>query len=72
LQIAVVGADGTGQKVITSKATHVYARWSPDGKSLAYARMTENQSPALVVSDPDGGNARELIHGYGSGEWRPK
>jgi TolB protein len=72
LQIAVVGADGTGQKVITSKASHSFARWSPDGKSLAYLRTVENHSPALVVSDPDGGNAKELIHGYGSGEWRPK
>lgn len=71
-QIAVVGADGTGLKVITSKAAHAFPRWSPDGKSLAYLRQAENQPPALVVSDPNGENGRELLRGYGSGEWQPK
>jgi Tol biopolymer transport system component len=79
IQVAVVGADGTGYKVLTSKAPHAHPRWSPDGKSLSYGRFPnpygtfEDQRPAvLIVSDAGGKNPRELLRGYGSAEWRPQ
>lgn len=72
IQVAVVGSDGTGAKVITSKGTNAFPRWSPDGKTLAFARHEADQPPALIVSDPDGQNQREVLRGYSSGEWQPK
>lgn len=38
VQVGVIGADGTGAKVIT-KAMHRFTRGSPDGKSLSYCRL---------------------------------
>lgn len=74
LQVAVMRADGSDPKVITSKHEHTLTRWSPDGKSLSYARSEKGQLPALWVSDPDGGNAKELLGGVGTwaAEWKPK
>ncbi len=72
IQVAVVGADGAGARVLTSKASHLGPRWSPDGRSLAFARVRDKRPPALVVCDADGKNQREVIRGYGSGEWRPR
>ncbi|MDY3561210.1 hypothetical protein R5W23_002472 [Gemmata sp. JC673] len=74
LQVAVMRADGSDPKVITSKHEHTLARWSPDGKSLSYVRSEKGQLPALWVSDIDGGNAKELLGGVGTwaAEWKPK
>ncbi|MBM3981946.1 MAG: hypothetical protein FJ304_17065 [Planctomycetes bacterium] len=72
-QVAVVRADGTGAKVVTAKHRHSYPRWSPDGKSLSYFRYETGKPTALVVSDPDGTNDKELLHGVGGiAEWKPK
>src|SRR5262245_47691332 len=39
IQLAIVGADGTDAKVLTSQGANVYPRCSPDGKSIAYKRL---------------------------------
>ena len=74
LQVAVMNADGSESKVITSKHMHSYTRWSPDGKSLSYTRYENGQPAALVVSDANGENAKELIRNVGAApaEWKPK
>lgn len=80
IQVAVVNADGGDAKVVTKGEgwAHEHVRWSPDGKSLSYVRIyrgvaKKDASPALIVSDPDGGNAKELLTHIGlTGEWKPK
>jgi hypothetical protein len=36
------------------------------------ARDGDKHPPALIVCDADGKNQREVIRGYGTGEWRPR
>lgn len=80
VQVAVIGADGTDLKVLTKGDgwAHEYVRWAPDGKSLSYVRTYRGTAkkdvpPALMVSDPDGTNEKELITHVGlTGEWKPK
>jgi Tol biopolymer transport system component len=74
LQVAVVNADGTGLKVITSKHQHAYTRWSPDGKSISYTRFEAGKPAALWVSDLDGENTKELLTHVAqpAAEWKPK
>ena len=36
-------------------------RWSPDGKRLVYVRAGASWGDALLVSDADGGNEREIL-----------
>jgi TolB protein len=74
VQVGVVGADGAGAKVITSKHMHLYTRWSPDGKSLSYCRFETGKPIVLVVSDPEGKNSKDLLGGAAAApaEWRPK
>jgi TolB protein len=72
LQVAVMNADGSGLKVITSKHMHAFTRWSPDGKSLSYMRSEYGKPSVLVVSDPDGQNAKDLLSNAGTGEWKPR
>jgi TolB protein len=80
VQVAVVNADGGDVKVLTKGdgVAHEYIRWSPDGKSLSYLRTyrspQKKDTPiALLVSDADGANAKELLtHVGGTGEWKPK
>jgi TolB protein len=72
LQIAVVGFDGTGYKVLTAKGSNAFAKWSADGTRIAFSRQEEGQPAALWICDPDGNNARELLRGYGSCAWKPR
>ncbi len=73
LQVGEMNADGTNLKVITSKHQHAYTRWSPDGKSISYTRYEQGKPAKLMVSDPDGENAKELITHVGvAAEWKPK
>jgi len=74
VQVSVIGADGTGAKVITSKHMHLFTRWSPDGKTLSYCRFEKGKPNVLLVSDPDGQNAKELLSGVDAkpAEWKPK
>lgn len=73
-RVVVVNADGSGRCVVTPEHWGRFPRWSPDGKSLSYLRREkENDKAALVVSDPDGKNAKELLEDVSSpGEWKPK
>jgi Tol biopolymer transport system component len=66
----VMGADGSGRKQLTENKAGTAAIgpcWSPDGKHIAYSRMTTNagQPPEgeLVVMDADGKNATEVGKG---------
>lgn len=74
LQVAVMKADGSEQKVITSKHQHAYTRWSPDGKSISVTRYEKGKAAALWVYDADGENGKELITNVGqpAAEWKPK
>jgi Tol biopolymer transport system component len=74
LQIGVVSAAGGETRVITTgDHPHTYARWSPDGKSLAYLRTKKAERPELFVSDPDGREAKALLPNIGYAlEWQPK
>ena len=78
-QVAVVGADGNGYKILTTGAPHSHPRWSLDGKSLSYGRFPdkhgyfrEDEAAVLIVSDATGKHPRELLAGYGRAEWRPR
>lgn len=74
VQVGVIDANGANAKVITSKHMHLYTRWSPDGKSLSYCRLEGGKPVVLVVSDPDGRNAKDLLGGASAmpAEWKPK
>lgn len=74
IQISVMSAAGGEAKVITSgERNHSFPKWSPDGKSLGYIRTETGQRGALVVSDPDGANAKVLLtRADGPVEWKPK
>ena len=74
VQIGVVSAAGGETRVITSgEHPHTYARWSPDGKSLGYLRTQKAKRPELVVSDPDGRDAKVVLPDIGYAlEWRPR
>ena len=77
-QVAVVGENGKGYKLLTSDEAYAHPRWSPDGQSLSYGRFhdkagyfREGKPSVLFVSDKDGKNAKELLQGYGGAEWCP-
>jgi Tol biopolymer transport system component len=74
VQVAVMNADGSEPKVITSKHQHFYTRWSPDGKSISVTRFAGGQTPTLIVMDANGENAKELLRNVGTAapEWKPK
>jgi len=74
LQVAVMKADGSDQKVITTKHQHAYTRWSPDGKSISVTRYERGKSAALWVYDADGENGKELLTNVAqpAAEWKPK
>ena len=51
----------TGVDEITiTTGEDVDPRWSPNGKYIAFNRIAEDGSTALVVTDKDGGNATDL------------
>ncbi len=73
-QLATVSAAAGEVKVITAgPRAHTHPRWSPDGKSLGYVRTKPGERGELVVSDPDGTNAKVLLVNVdGPVEWKPK
>lgn len=73
-QIATMSAAGGEMKFVTSGArSHTHPRWSPDGKTLGYVRTKPGERGALVVSDPDGTNAKVLLANVdGPVQWKPK
>ncbi len=72
LQVAVMKSDGSDRRIITSEHLHSHTRWSPDGLSISYTRLEKGQPAALWISDPDGGNTKELLRNIGTAEWKPR
>ena len=51
-QIVRIGVDGSGQQQLTSDPTHKsYAKWSPDGTSIAYLSFEVVPSPPPVIRE---------------------
>ena len=67
----VCDADGKKRSVLTKDGTNCIARWSPDGRKLAFTRGSPAEKPVLFVMDADGAGQRELLRGLGSYAWRP-
>ena len=71
--IAVVGADGSGRRVVVEAPGPQFdADWSPDGAHLAYrdSRTGVNVNDEIYVSSADGTGARNLTASP-SNEWSP-
>jgi Tol biopolymer transport system component len=60
-QLYVMKTDGTQQRRLTQGGLNCYARFSPDGKRIAYLRQTAKAGNSVWVVDVDGKNARELL-----------
>jgi TolB protein len=55
--IYLAHADGTSElRVSTDAADEFYPVWSPDGSRLAFQRLVDGTSAAIVIVDPDGEN----------------
>lgn len=77
----MVRADGSDPKPFTSEEGDAQARWSPDGRWIAFVRRTEDGDEEedrggrqLYVIRTDGGEARPLTHhatSVGRFEWGP-
>jgi dipeptidyl aminopeptidase/acylaminoacyl peptidase len=74
----LVPAAGGAPRQITAGPRDSSARWSPNGKRIAFARATEKdgkpEPPQMFVLPMDGGEARQLTSlakGAGSPEWSP-
>lgn len=74
-------ANGRGGKQLLSDPENIlaFARWSPDGRRLAFIKIPDSQTPYSVgelwMAEADGSNARKLAeadagHGY-SASWSP-
>ncbi len=63
-QIWVTDADGTRPTELTSGGyASGTARWSPDGRWIAFDRRTEQRETAIFVVDSAGGKPRQLTTG---------
>jgi Tol biopolymer transport system component len=63
-QIAVVGSDGLGARVITDQQFEANnASWSPDGDRIAFLGLTVNGDHDIYVIDADGLNQVRLTRG---------
>jgi TolB protein len=68
---AINPAGGRPRPLITIPgADECCAAWSPDGSRLAFDRFGTNSPFTVVVSDPDGSNARQIVPGIGPA-WSP-
>ena len=65
----IMNADGTKNRFLVKGSG---ARWSPDGRTLAYVRFPETANRGqLTLMDPDGSNIRQLGHDGHSPDWSP-
>ena len=79
-ELFVVGAEGSGQRQITSGGQgivrNVQPSWSPDGTSIAFLRQVDSES-AIYVVRPDGTELHRVVetktYGYFGAEpaWSP-
>lgn len=71
-QIAVVGADGGGQRLLTAAGRNEDPSWAPDGRHLVFAGSGREGS-GLYVLDTVTGRTRALVQGGGVGlpDWSP-
>ncbi len=56
-----VNPDGSNLKEVIKNA--MYPQWSPDGKMIAFVRVTDEKHPALIVSDENGRIIHDQIEG---------
>jgi Tol biopolymer transport system component len=62
-EIAVVGADGTGLRVLThDKVTETSPVWSPNGEQIAFLKPRPHTSDQVWVMNADGTHQRALTH----------
>lgn len=72
LEIAVIEADGSGERILTNNGVCDYVGpWSPDGQQIAFTSDRSGSSEVYVMS-PDGSGQRRLTHGGGTAPaWSP-
>jgi Tol biopolymer transport system component len=64
--IIVVGADGSGRRILVDHGVSLGAAWSPDGRRIAYLRTpgsAHRESLELWVIGADGSDPTRLFHG---------
>ena len=60
-QLYLMKTDGTAQRRLTKGGLNCYARFSPDGRKIMWARQTAKEGNIIWVMDVDGKNAREIL-----------
>lgn len=72
LEIAVIAADGSGERILTNNGVCDYVGpWSPDGHQIAFT-SDRTEAPEVYVMSPDGSGQRRLTHGGGTAPaWSP-
>jgi TolB protein len=71
-QIALVGADGNGRRLLTNQGTNEDPSWAPDGRHVVFASPNRDGG-GLFVLDTVSGRIRPLVRGRGLGlpDWSP-
>jgi Tol biopolymer transport system component len=74
--IWIMRADGTGARQLTHNGFNVEGVFSPDGRRIAFARITNDEEgiEALYVMDRDGSHVRRLVaptRGLEHPDWSP-
>jgi TolB protein len=72
-QIALVGADGRGARLLTDRGRNEDPSWAPDGRHLVFASPDRDGHGGLFVLDTVTGKVRTLVAGRGFGlpAWSP-